>query len=105
MKDSTFWEITVPRVMSIYANAIFLLLWVGFAVALIANREWLDTVWEWVQSMPLEQRIPVWLIFLPILVGLWIWQSSWSTFGRVAGFAGIIAWTIVAITSLIKNFR
>jgi len=41
MSDSTFWDVTVPRVMGTYANVIFAILWVGFAVALIVNREWL----------------------------------------------------------------
>jgi hypothetical protein len=39
MGDSTFWNVTVPRVMSTYAITIFLILWVGFTVALIMNRE------------------------------------------------------------------
>ena len=41
MSDSTFWEVTVPRAMTIYANVIFVMLWIGFVVALVANREWL----------------------------------------------------------------
>jgi hypothetical protein len=105
MKNSTFWDVTVPRVMSIYANAIFVILWVGFIIALIVDRAWLGQLWDWAQALPLVPKIIVWAVFLPVLVGLWIWQSSWSTFGQLLGLAGIIAWTLVAVYNLVKAYR
>jgi len=105
MSDSTFWDVTVPRVMGAYANAIFLVLWVGFVTALVLNREWLDVLWNWTQALPLIPRIIVWVLFLPILVGLWIWESTWPVLGRLVGFAGILAWTLLAVYSLIRDLR
>ena len=105
MRDSSFWNVTVPRAMSIYANVIFLILWVGFVVALVVNKEWLDVFWNWAQALPSIFRIIVWVLFLPIMVGLWIWESNWPVLGRLAGFAGIVAWTLVAMSSLYKAFR
>ena len=105
MRGSTFWDVTVPRAMTIYANGIFVLLWVGFVIALIVNRELLDVLWNWAQALPLVPRIIVWALFLPIMVGLWIWESSWSTFGRLIGFTGIVAWTLLAVSSFFKYFR
>ena len=90
--------------MSIYANVIFVVLWVGFVVALIVDREWLDVLWNWAQALPLVPRIIVWLVFLPIMVGLWIWESSWPVFGRLVGFAGIAAWTGVAMFNFYRTF-
>ena len=105
MRGSSFWSVTVPRAMSIYANVIFVVLWIGFVVALIVDREWLDVLWNWAQALPLAPKIIVWGIFTPILVGLWIWESSWPAFGRLAGFAGIVAWTLTAVSSLFREFR
>ena len=105
MKGTTFWDVTVPRVMSTYANAVFLVLWVGFIIALIVNQAWLDMVWNWAQALPLVPRIIVWVLFLPILVGLWIWESSWSGLARGIGFAAIVGWTMLAASSLVKAFR
>jgi len=106
MKDSSlFWDVTVPRTMTIYANLVFAILWVGFFIALAMNREWLDVLWNWVQALPLVPRIIVWVLFLPIMVGLWIWESSWTSFGRMAGLASIVAWTLLAVYSIHKNFR
>ena len=105
MKDSTFWAVTVPRVMSVYANAIFMVLWVGFVIALVVNREWLDVIWGWVQALPLAPKIITWVIITHIMVGLWIWESSWSIPARLVGFTGIVAWTLLAVSSLTKTFR
>lgn len=91
--------------MTIYANLIFVVLWVGFVIALVVNREWLDEIWNWAQALPLVPMIIVWVLFLPIMVGLWIWESSWPTLGRLVGFAGIVIWTLLAIYSLFKFFR
>ena len=91
--------------MSTYASVVFVALWVGFAAALIVNREWLDVLWNWGLGLPLALKIIIWLIFAPIMVGLWIWESSWPVLGRLAGFAGMAAWTSLAVSSLVKAFR
>jgi len=105
MGDSTFWDVTVPRVMSIYANLIFLVLWFGFVTVLVVNREWLDVLWNWAQALPSVPKIIVWVIFTPIMVGLWIWESSWPVLGRLVGFTGMVTWTLLAVSSLYKAFR
>ena len=105
MKDSSFWDVTVPRVLSTYAVLIFAILWVGFVIALAVNPEWLDLLWNWVRGLPLLVEIIVWVLLLPIMVSLWIWESSWPALGRMAGFAGIVAWTLVAVTSLYRAFK
>ena len=105
MGDSSFWSITVPRALSTYAIVIFAVLWVGFAVALVANREWLDLLWDWVRALPLLAEIIVWVFFLPIMVGLWIWESSWSDLVRLLAFAGIVGWTLIAVSSFVRYWR
>ncbi len=105
MSDSSFWDVTVPRIMTIYANVIFVVMWVGFIIALIMNREWLNMLWNWVQALPLVPKTIVWVIFLPIMVGLRIWESSSSTIGRFMGFIGIVGWTLVAVVNLFRVYR
>ena len=105
MRNSSFWSVTVPRAMSIYANMVFAVLWVAFVTALIVNRGWLDVFWNWLQALPSAPRIIIWVLFLPITAGLWIWESSWTTPARSLGFIGIAVWTLLAVSSLIKAFR
>ena len=105
MKDGRFWRITMPRVLSTYAIVIFALLWIGFAVALVVNRAWLDSAWDRLRSLPLIAEIGVWVLFLPITTGLWVWTSSWPALVRLIAAAGIAAWTIVAVTGFARAVR
>ena len=103
MRESSFWNDTIPQIMSAYAVTVFVILWIGFALALAVNQEWLNSLWDWVRGLPLLLEIVVWVAFLPITAGLWIWQSSWPTLVRLAGWGGLIAWTLVAIGSLFRS--
>ena len=105
MRDSPFWSVTFPRVLSTYAIVIFAILWAGFAIGLVANREWLDLLWNWVQALPLVAEIIVWVLFLPIVVGLWIWESSWPDLIRLLAFAGIVGWTLIAVSGFLRAVR
>ena len=105
MRDSSFWSVTVPRVLSTYAIVIFAILWVGFAIALIVNREWLDLLWNWVRALPSVAEVIVWVLFLPITVVLWIWESSWPALVRLLAFAGIVGWTLLAVSSFLRAVR
>jgi hypothetical protein len=104
VRDTSPWSVSVPRAISIYANAVFLVLWVGFVIALVVNRDWLDAVWAWAQALPLILRILVWVLLLPIMVALWIWHSSWPSLPRLVGLVAIAAWTLLAVSSLFKAF-
>jgi hypothetical protein len=105
MRDSSFWRVAVPRVLSTYAIVIFAMLWVGFAIALVVNRDWLDLLWNWVRALPSVAEIIVWVLFLPIMVGLWIWESSWPALVRLLAFAGIVVWTLLAVSSFLRAVR
>ena len=105
MRDSSSWNVAVSRVLSTYAIVIFATLWVGFAIALVVNREWLDLLWNWARALPAVAEIVVWVLFLPIMVGLWIWDSSWSALVSVLAFAGIVGWTLLAASSFVRALR
>jgi hypothetical protein len=105
MRKTSFSNEIISRTLTIYANLIFVGLWVGFVSALVVNQEWLGEFWSWAQALPSVPKITVWVFLLPIMVGLWIWESSWPPFGRLVGFTGIIAWTLLAVSSFFKFFR
>jgi hypothetical protein len=105
MRDSSFWSVTVSRVLGTYAILIFAILWVGFALALVVNPEWLDSLWNWVRALPSVAEVLIWVLFLPIVVGLWIWESSWPALARLLAFAGIVVWTLLAVSSFLRAVR
>lgn len=62
---------------------IFLILWFAFGVALIFNQGALDSVWQWLTSVPIILQVILWVVFLPITLGLWIWESDWELWLRL----------------------
>lgn len=103
MRSSTLWNLTVPRILTIYSLVVFVILWIGLAYTMIVNPALLDQLWNWVRALPLWQEIIVWVLLLPIMVGLWIWESSWPMIFRWLATAGLVGWTLLPISNLIKG--
>ncbi len=70
-------------IINIGAFAILILLWLGFAAALIFNQVILDTVWQSLRGLPFIVQAVVWLFVLPVAAGLWIWETSWPLWLRL----------------------
>jgi hypothetical protein len=77
------------------ALAIFAVLWAGFGIALVRDRARLDDAWRWVRGLPLIIQALVWLLFLPVLVGLWVWRAAWPLAGRLATIGGLAGWSLL----------
>ncbi|HEX6270548.1 MAG TPA: hypothetical protein VFZ43_09950 [Anaerolineales bacterium] len=82
------------RVINIFAFAVLTLLWLAFAGALLFNRDLLDTTWQSFRSWPLIIQLVAGLLVLPVVLGLWIWETSWPLLLRVILVAGL-AWVTV----------
>lgn len=74
---------------------VFALIWVAFGVALVASQGSLDAAWQWVRDLPWLVQGLVWLLFLPVMVGLWIWETSWSLILRLALIVSLAGWTLL----------
>jgi len=77
---------------SIFNVAVFLffaVLWAAFAAALVFSQGGLDQTWEWIRGLPLILQGVVWLLFLPVVAGLWIWETSWPLVVRLILVAGL----------------
>jgi hypothetical protein len=66
-------------------------LWVVFAVAVLVSQSSLDDVWAWFKGQSLLLQVPLGILFLPWVIGMWIWESTWSLAARSVLVAGI-AW-------------
>ena len=82
------------RIINIFAFAVLNLLWLGFAAALLFNRDMLDTTWQAFRSWPLILQLVVGLLVLPVALGLWIWETSWPILLRFVLMLGL-AWVTV----------
>ena len=74
---------------------IFAVLWVAFGIGLIWSQGSVDAAWNWVRSLPLVLEGVVWVLFLPVMVGLWIWESTWPLVLRLALVISIAGWNLL----------
>ena len=82
------------RIINIFAFAVLTLLWLGFAIALVINPDTLDTIWQTLRGWPLILQLVIGLLVLPVVLGLWIWQTSWPLLLRLVLVLGL-AWVTV----------
>lgn len=78
--------------ISITAFTIFTLLWLGFGVALLFNREVLDQAWNLFRGWNILIKLFAVLLVLPVIFGLWIWERHWPVWLRLLVIVGL-AWT------------
>jgi hypothetical protein len=73
----------------------FAALWLGFIAAMVASPAALDSAWDALVSLPLVVQAVAWLMFLPLMGGLWVWTTDWSLVVRVALVVGIAGWNLL----------
>ena len=93
------------KAFAVAVFAMFVVVWVGFAIVLLGDRSFVDQAWESLRAMPAPIQLVVWVLFLPIAVGMWIIESDWSTFVGLLLGLGMVVWTIVAVAGLVRAFR
>jgi hypothetical protein len=72
-------------------------LWLAFAAVLVTAPTRLDGTWHTVRALPLAVEGVVWLVFLPWMVGLAVWERRWTLPARLLLVAVLaIGWTLVA---------
>lgn len=76
---------------------VFAAIWIGFAVALIWSQGSVDAAWQHLRNLPLIVQGIAWLLFLPVMLGLWIWESTWPLAVRLLLVAGIGGWNLLVL--------
>ena len=79
---------------NIFVFILFTLLWLAFIAALIFRREMLKNTWQRIRSLHLLVQLILWLLFLPVMLGLWIWQTSWPLWLRLLLVVGLAWWNV-----------
>jgi len=68
------------------------ILWLGFGAAIFFKRDALDHGWQTLRRLPILVQLTIVLLALPLVVGLWVWQTRWPFWLRLTLLAGL-AWT------------
>jgi hypothetical protein len=91
--------------LGIYAVIVFALFWAGFAAGLVAGGQGFADAWAWLNGLEPVARIAGWVLFLPVAVGLWAWNADLPPPVSAAVVVGLVAWTLVAVGSLVRSIR
>ena len=75
--------------------AILAILWVAFAAASIWSQGSIDQAWQTIRGMPPLVQILIWLLFLPVMIGLWVWETSWPLAMRIVLVIGVAGWSLL----------
>jgi hypothetical protein len=79
------------RLINYVAFAVLGLLWLGFGTALLINPDILHAVWQAFRGWPWMAQALITLLTLPVVLGLWFWQTSWPLWLRLILVIGL-AW-------------
>jgi len=74
---------------------IFAVIWIAFAAGLIWSQGSIDAAWESIRALPFLVQIVVWVLFLPVMIGLWVWETSWPLVVRLVVVIGIAGWNLL----------
>lgn len=74
---------------------VFAVLWVAFAAALVWSQGSLDQAWQAIRSWPLIIQVVAWVLFLPVMFGLWVWETSWPLVVRLILVIGVAGWNLL----------
>jgi hypothetical protein len=74
---------------------IFALIWIAFAAGLIWSQGSVDQAWATIREWPLIVQAVVWLLFLPVMIGLWIWETTWPLLVRLVLVIGVAGWNLL----------
>jgi hypothetical protein len=77
--------------------AIFALLWAAVGLAIVLNPTGLSEVWQQIGALPIVVQLILWLLFLPVMAGVWVWQTDWPEFARIAIVVGLAAFTLLVM--------
>jgi hypothetical protein len=75
--------------------AIFAVIWIAFAVGLIWSQGTVDQAWEFIRGLPFLLQVVIWILFLPVMAGLWIWETTWPVIVRLVLLFGLAGWNLL----------
>lgn len=86
----------IPRLVSSGALlAVFAILWLAIGAAAVANPAGLDATSRAIGEWPLPVQAVGWLLFLPVMAGLWIWATDWPLVARIVLVVALAGWNLL----------
>jgi hypothetical protein len=76
---------------------VFAVIWVAVGAGMLWSQGSVDQVWEAIRDLPLIVQVVVWLLLLPVMLGLWVWETSWPLIVRLILVVSIAGWNLLIV--------
>jgi len=74
---------------------VFAAMWVALGVAIVRAPARVDAAWRRLRALPLLVQLLAWVLLLPVVAAVAIWQLGWPKIARVVVVAAIAAWNLL----------
>jgi hypothetical protein len=74
---------------------VFAGIWLALAAMLVLNPAAIDELWRAIGTLPILVQLVLWVLFLPVMAAIWVWETSWPDLLRLAIVIGLAAWTLL----------
>jgi hypothetical protein len=74
---------------------VFGVMWLALGAAIVREPARVDAVWHRIRALPLVVQAIAWLLFLPVLAGVWVWRTGWPRPARVTVVGLLACWNLV----------
>jgi hypothetical protein len=74
---------------------LFALIWLAFGIAIVRSQGAIDQTWKRLRALPLAVQVIAWLLLLPVMLGLAIWEARWPVAVRAVLVLALAAWNLV----------
>ena len=77
--------------------ALFALIWLALGTIAVLNPSAIDDIWQQIGAQSIVVQLLLWLLFLPVMAGLWVWQTDWPDVLRVVVVVSLAAFTLLVM--------
>jgi hypothetical protein len=76
------------------AFIVFAAIWAGVGFLFLRDGG-PEQAWRAIKALPAVAQAAMWLLFLPVMAGLWVWETTWPFIVRAALLAGLAGWNLM----------
>jgi hypothetical protein len=77
--------------MEWFAFVVLAAAFVAFVALMFTDPSRLDSLWTSLRGLPIAVQVLIWLLLLPLVLALAVWQAGWAYPVRLVGVAAIAA--------------
>lgn len=69
--------------------------WAAVGAGLLLSQTTVTEAWTVIGSQNLVVQAMLWLLFLPVMAGLWVWHTDWPVLVRALLVVGLAGWNVL----------